>query len=426
MICRWVGQLLLKNNKNPINLGIMHPLTPSARLALAITASILTACQTQAYDLTLSTNFPPISVHGFGSQGFLYSSDYNYLAPDTKNGSFQFTEMGLNLSMNPFPRTRIAVQGFDFDVGTVGQYDPFLDYALIEYTLNDQVGIRAGRIRRPSGIYNAIQDIDLARTFVLLPQGMYDARWRDWSAGLDGGELFGEFSLHQAGSLSYEAYAGMVSMEENGGVARYVQDGGTTLDTIDSTPIVGGQLWYNTPLDGLRIGAAVSYLSNFGYTVTTAIPAAFGGPDLHQVGNVLMQQFSVEYLWKQWTFQAEYSTYNFTGHSYLPAAGNAYAPPSMVGNAGDRPETWYVAASRRLNKLIEVGAYYTQFKDNSAGSWQNDAALSLRFDLTDWWIFKVEGHCIDGTGLLRDDADNPIRNNNDTWFMLAVKTTLSF
>jgi hypothetical protein len=85
-----------------------------------------------------------------------------------------------------------------------------------------------------------------------------------------------------------------------------------------------------------------------------------------------------------------------------------------------------VGASHRFNKLVEAGAYYTQYKDSSAGVWQNDGTLSLRFDLKDWWLFKVEGHCITGTGLLRDNANNPVENPHDTWFMLAVKTTLSF
>jgi hypothetical protein len=49
----------------------------------------------------------------------------------------------------------------------------------------------------------------------------------------------------------------------------------------------------------------------------------------------------------------------------------------------------------------------------------------VRFDLKPWWIFKIEGHAINGTGLLRDSASNPVTKNND-WFMLAVKTTFSF
>ena len=71
-----------------------------------------------------------------------------------------------------------------------------------------------------------------------------------------------------------------------------------------------------------------------------------------------------------------------------------------------------------------MGTYYTMFKDASAK--QNDAALCFRFDLKDWWVFKVEGHYLEGTGLLRDNANNPVQSNNNGWFMLAVKTTFSF
>ena len=58
-------------------------------------------------------------------------------------------------------------------------------------------------------------------------------------------------------------------------------------------------------------------------------------------------------------------------------------------------------------------------------AYQKDLALSLRFDPTSWWVFKVEGHYIHGTDLLADNAANPSRNN-DGWFMLALKTTFSF
>ncbi|HAV61317.1 MAG TPA: hypothetical protein DCY13_03020, partial [Verrucomicrobiales bacterium] len=103
---------------------------------------------------------PPISFHGFLSQGFLYSTEYDYLGKST-DGSFEFTEIGLSAAMNPFPKTRIAVQGFAFDVGDVGNYVPFLDYASVEYSFDDAFGVRGGRVRRAGGIYNHIQDVDL-------------------------------------------------------------------------------------------------------------------------------------------------------------------------------------------------------------------------------------------------------------------------
>jgi hypothetical protein len=58
-------------------------------------------------------------------------------------------------------------------------------------------------------------------------------------------------------------------------------------------------------------------------------------------------------------------------------------------------------------------------------AYQKDVALSFRFDPKPWWVLKLEGHCIHGTALLYDSADNPKRNG-DRWYMLALKTTFSF
>ena len=201
---------------------------------------------------------------------------------------------------------------------------------------------------------------------------------------------------------------------------------------MDDTPTFGAQVWYNTPIDGLRIGANVTYMDGFGFTGSsiTPIPVALdeyvpGYVHSQTIGNVLFQQFSLEYLWRNWTFQAEYYTYHYTGWSHIhinvPSI-NTTIPKLQASN--DNPDTWYAAVSHRFNKHLELGTYYTMWEDQ--GLFQNDLALCLRLDIKDWWVFKVEGHYIEGTGLLRDQADNPHVDNNSGWFMLAVKTTFSF
>lgn len=370
----------------------------------------------EAYELNLGTNLPPVDFHGFVSQGFLYSSSYNYLG-ETKQGSFKFTEAGLNASFNPLPRTRIAVQGFTYDVGDAGQYDFVLDYALVEYTFNDYFGIRAGRIRRPQGIYNDIQDVDVARTFVLLPQGIYDARWRDFYVSLDGGEFFGTIPLQRAGSLSYELYAGMARPSDDGGIALQLHNSLPPFIHVDSIPpavMFGGQLWWNTPIDGLRFGATGGFISAAGFDSTIQTPGGPIHPDNRN--DVVIQQYSAEYLWRAWTFQSEL----YVNDIY----------PYAAGMAATHSLTWYASAAYRFNKWFEAGGYYTEYygqinqSDNSL-LYQKDAALTLRFDPKDWWTFKIEGHYIRGTGLLQDNADNPVQNGNG-WWMLDLKTTFSF
>jgi hypothetical protein len=326
----------------------------------------------------------------------------------------------LNALFNPFPRTRIMAQALTYDVGQAGRYDALLDYALAEYTFDDYIGIRAGRIQRQQGIYNDIQDVDLGRTFVLLPQGVYDARWRDFYVSLDGGELFGTIPLRKAGSLDYDLYGGVLRPSLDGGIALEIRNSlpaSTHLDELAAPTMVGGQFWWNTPLEGLRLGAGGGFISGFGYSLTTNTLAGTIHTDSRS--DQLLQQYSAEYLWKAWTFQTEFlllNTRNQTG-----------------GISDFRTFSWYASAEYRFNKWLEAGGYYTEYYDNTPASglvapsdaFQKDGAIALRFDLTNRWIFKVEGHLIHGTALLDDNAANPARSDNG-WWLIAVKSTISF
>ena len=394
----------------------MDPKMSSDKLVLAIAVAIFATGGAFAAEVPLTffgTNMPSVDFHGFASQGFMASTSYNYLDNDTAHGgSFRLSEAGLNASMNPFPRTRITAQAFTYDVGDDGDYDVVLDYASIEYTFNDYIGIRAGRIRRPQGIYNDIQDVDVARTFALLPQGVYDARFRDFYLTLDGGELFGDIPLNKAGDLSYEVYGGRVNPSLDGGAANRTRSDlppFVQLDSIDPFEMAGMQLWWNTPVNGLRFGAAGGYIFDSAFHTT-----AFGIFHSTTKASIPLFQGSAEYLWKSWTFQAEYGT-------------DIQYPNPGISLRGD---AWYASAAYRFNKWFETGAYYGEYYNDVSQredslQFQKDAALALRFDPKDWWTLKIEGHYLHGTGLLDDDASNPVQNNNP-WFMLVVKTTFSF
>jgi hypothetical protein len=50
--------------------------------------------------------------------------------------------------------------------------------------------------------------------------------------------------------------------------------------------------------------------------------------------------------------------------------------------------------------------------------------LSLRFDINDYWIFKLEGHLMDG---LADVTYNPADPDPDPdWMLFAAKVSYSF
>jgi len=397
--------------------------------AAAATAALIASASANALDLDLGGQ--KVQFHGFGSQGFIASSEYNYLG-HSSDGSFEFNEVGLNASISPFKRTRISAQAFTFDVGNVGNHELLLDYASIEYTVNDHIGFRGGRVRRPGGLYNHIQDVDLARTAILLPQGMYDARWRDFSTSIDGGLVFGSLPLGSGGSLSYELYAGFMNLSREGGVARTLQNSLPpspigAFRGIDKSLIAGGQLWWNTPLDGLRFGVSAGQV--FDFTWHIAVNPPFGPGGLKTEVDIPYGQVSLEYQKNGWTFQSEYYTYRTSGQNMLENG-------TFLSNLANQPDTWYLGVSKRLTPWLELGTYYSEYFsdiDNRSGAntavpsdaYQKDVAFSTRFDITDWWIFKLEGHYVRGTALLQNASLNPVRNG-DGWWLFAAKTTFSF
>lgn len=199
---------------------------------------------------------------------------------------------------------------------------------------------------------------------------------------------------------------------------------------IDNSLITGAQLWWNTPLDGLRAGLSFGQVLDFTYKIGVNAPSPVTGIQTSS-SNIPFYQASLEYLWKSWTFQAEYYNYSLMSDS-------SWSNPLLGGLSHDRTATdsWYVGASYRVNKLLELGTYYSEAYANvndrsgenlanPSDAYQKDVALSARFDIKDWWIFKLEGHYYRGTSLLFDNKNNPNRDE-DGWFMFAAKTTFSF
>jgi hypothetical protein len=257
---------------------------------------------------------------------------------------------------------------------------------------------------------------------------MYDSRYRDFSGAIDGGSLYGNLSLKKAGSFSYEVYGGIVNLASDGGIARYVENltrsPYVTFGGVNSFPEAGGQFWWNTPIDGLRVGVSLAEACRFSFDYNEYVFPGYPGNGYYKTFvDVLDQKYSVEYLWKSWTFQAEYEYQDYNNEHAV--VNGAIQPSAHSAN-----DNWYAGADYRFNKWFDVGTYYTELYNDVTHrenplNYQKDAALSLRFDLTSWWIFKVEGHCIHGTGLLHDNLDNP-NQNGKPWYMLAVKTTFSF
>src|SRR5437870_10550419 len=225
------------------------------RFVLAVSALVLLAQRpAAAAGLTLPGQLAELQIHGFVSQGFLLTSANDYLA-HSSHGSFEFSEVGVNFTLPATDRLTLGLQLFARDLGPIGDYRATLDWYYLDYHWRDWLGIRAGRVKLPFGLYNDISDVDAARTAVLLPQSVYPAQNRDFLLAQTGVEAYGYKRLGPAGALDYRLYAGTIFLDVK-------PQPGSPFTVIDlRVPfVVGGRVLWELPINGLRLGGSLQFL----------------------------------------------------------------------------------------------------------------------------------------------------------------------
>ncbi len=179
-------------------------------------------------------------------------------------------------------------------------------------------------------------------------------------------------------------------------------------------------------MSGLKFVSSYSYFTNL---ATDGPFVAFTKANLHaNIGKFSWTTFSAEYSWKNWLFASEWQRTD---------GQLAYSAPPVLPSTGGPVgwDGWYVSASRRLGSKFEAGTSYGFLKSrfpSSAGSdprnYQKDVTVSLRYDLSEHVLFKLEWHNLDGTYQTFNTAriPNPTATRKNSTTIIAAKTTLSF
>jgi hypothetical protein len=129
---------------------------------------------------------------------------------------------------------------------------------------------------------------------------------------------------------------------------------------------------------------------------------------------------SVEYNNDALLIAAEY------GRSYSTTT-EASVTSHQIGEHG------YALAGYRWAHWFETTLYYSlMFPEvghrSGQANQQNDAALSLRFDITAHWLVKLEAHYMRGTAALDPSINDnePLTALTNQWALFAAKTTAYF
>jgi len=349
-------------------------------------------------------------IHGFVSQGYIRTTENNYLAKSSGRGSFEMAEVGLNFTKQLTDNLRAGVQLFARDLGPIGNYDIKADWFYLDYHFADWLGLRAGRTKLPFGLYNEINDVDAARVPILLPQGVYPTRNRDFLLSQTGVEIYGRLAAGAIGTLDYRLYGGTIFIEVPAASAASIEEFGVPY-------LLGGRLMWETPLEGLRLGASLQKLR-------LDAKGLVAGSTVEAKAPVVLWLTSIEYAFGDLQLAAEYGRWQGSTTS----SDNTAVPPSKTNR-----ENGYVMAALRLTEWFEPGAYYSVLFPNTKDrkgpeAQQHDAALTLRFDVNAHWLFKVEGHYMVGTADLNAGLNDGVQpaKLEDHWGSFLAKTTAYF
>ena len=363
-----------------------------------------------------------VQIHAFVSQGYIHSTDNNFLGP-SERGSFEFTEAGINFTHSVDDRLRMGLQIFAHDLGPLGNYSPQFDWYYLDYLFWDWLGFRAGRTKVPFGLYNEFLDIDAARVSVLMPQSIYPAAAREYLLAQTGVELYGNAPLGAAGQLEYRLYGGTIFLSPDS-ISANLRD--------FTVPYMMGARLLWLPMPGLSIGGSIQRLRlEFEYLPTAeelaefqmggALPADFMGP-IEARAPVWLWVASAEYQADELLIAAEYS------ETRTRLEGDLVGPCTRGVGRGA-----YGSASYRVLPWLSPGAYFSVQLPEACGrtgseTRQYDAAATLRFDLTEHWLFKVEGHFMSGTAQLDRtlNGNTPTSDLTSEWGLLLLKTTAYF
>lgn len=328
-----------------------------------------------------------LSVHGYLSQAYAISDDHQIFGIPT-GGTADYRDLALQFRYDPNRRHAAVVQLRHERLGDSPRRreDVELDWAFYQYNVSDHLSLKAGRIPLPLGIFNEAGGPAGGSPFFRPPAEFYERRYS--SKTLEGALASMSFGGPGQWSFDVDGYAG-----------RWKVDQGES-QQADARDAWGGQVWANTPLTGVRLGAGA-------YRCEVERPVA-GRTDY------LMLHASVEADLDRWLLASEY----------------------MSGNLGDmgRYRAWYGQVGYRFTPRLSVharGAVARIHVNDIAAAGRRavaplseDLGLTINFALHPALLFKLEGHTNDG--LLSEDVPRDLYGPPSQTRYLIASVTATF
>lgn len=354
-------------------------------------------------------------MHGFGSQGYVYTSRNNFFGHSENNGSIDFTEIALNVSGHIGSNLVLAAQGLYRNAGGSDREKLRLDFANLDYhlQLNEQatLGLRLGQVKNPFGLYNETRDMIWTRPGVTLPQSVYfDALGlRQTFLASDGGVLYGRYSFGDH-ALSAEFLASE-PLDNIRGAPEFLTGLPNPRGRMEGRPLFIGRTGYSWKEGQFRLMFSIVDLDRHFASSSRGIPSG----DVTANYPLASAQLNLE----DWSFTGEYGQINIARSGFTPGG-------VRIKNTS---EVFYFQTQYRFTPewtaLLRYDALFLNIDDRSGKRtaeayrratgqeiprhrfYAQDITAGLRWEITRNWLLAAEYHRVKGTAWL-----SPVDNTN--------------
>jgi len=318
-----------------------------------------------------------VDLNGFGGWSF-GDTDVNRFLGAEPNGEYSKTNFALKLTGTADPSVQINAQIFlrnGFDGSDVS-----LDYAFVDWQLDNAFHIRAGKVKHPFGIYTEVAGLGTVRPLLNLPQSVYgpialvSKSYR--GIGVRGGLPFAP-----GWSLDYDIYGGGIEFEQEESaldlLATPAADSTLSAGNLfASEAVIGARVVLELPVDGLRIGSSV-------YSGRPDLPAA-ADPQRYLTAGA-----QIEYVVDQTWLRAEYVYQR-----------------DRIAAIKDRESAYYVEVARFLGDHWQLAAQYSRLETSvtlppplfapDELTEHRERALGLNYWVNPEFGFKASLHWVHG------------------------------
>lgn len=311
-------------------------------------------------DGDLAAELGRLSIHGFLTQGYGQSDGHQVLGIN-EDGTSDYRTAALQVRYDHDSANAFVVQLSHESVGDSpandAREDVELDWVFYQHQFARGTQVKVGRVPIPIGIYNEIRDVGTLLPFYRPPDPVYTDTGTA-SETIDGIVVSHRFGQSSRWSLDVEPFAGQWEL-------------GTSNQLVRNA--VGVQVWLNTPIDGLRIGAE-----------RTSLELTFGEGAQAQTQRVENWEAHLDGRFRRFVVQGEYQDRPFEGgfaRAYYGLLG--FKPTERLGFYAQYAKSWFAFTIPGVGQL-ELDPF------------NEDAAVSINWAFRPDLVLKLEHHRVEG------------------------------